>query len=75
MPALLYYKATKKIAQLSGDDRIKKYTNKNGRDNRQDASLHCISKQQGFFKNLCWDTIIPTNLVCVLFDPTIPTLL
>ena len=33
--------------------RIKRCTNKNGRDNRQDASLHCIFKQQGFYEKLC----------------------
>ena len=38
------YKEQLKIAEVSRDGRIEKYTNKSGRDyNRQDASLHVFS--------------------------------
>ena len=68
------------IKGLKGGVKYKKATarlSRDGRDNRQDASLHYIIKQQGFYKKNCAGMhliyIIPTILVCVLFDPTFPT--
>ena len=51
-----------RIMWLSRDGRLKKYRNKNGRDNRQNASLHYSFKQQGFRKKSLRDASYPLSL-------------
>ena len=53
---------------------FKKYTNKNGRDNRQDSSPQHILKQQGFYEKVCSDASCLLSLPLILvssFDPKI----
>ena len=47
------YEKQVKIAEVSGDDRIKKCTNKSGRDNnRQDAPYNLLSSNRISMKNV-----------------------
>ena len=53
---------------------IKKYTNKNGRDNVDKLHPYTIFKQQGFYEKLCRNaSCLYYPYTSVLFDPTIPT--
>ena len=57
-----------KIARVSRDGRMKKYTTRVSRDNnKQDASLHAIS-----WKHCCLKKVVGC-ILSVLFRPTIPT--
>ena len=51
------------------------YVNKSCRDNGQGASLHLFSSNNVSTKEMkgCTTSVIPTALVCVLFDSAMPS--
>ena len=66
-----------KIARLRRDGRIKMYTNKNGRDNINKMHPYTVFSSNRVSTKNCVGMhlvcIIPTIVICVCLDPTIPT--